>query len=257
MTLPAIREWRLQAYLGALLAVTSVLTFLIVGSVFLLTRIPQLESEIRTRAEADARELAFRIELQMLAQQEQLTVVATALINNESPPSLIRQVISGSNAFRALYLLSPEGEVIAAGVPQEYSHLEREVLGSDLSATPLFREVKQRSKPAWSDKYLSSLSGTITVGLAVPVSKGKVLLAEIPLSYLLKILDIRPDGNQRAIWVIDQRGELLADTESAKRVGELNLYNSPILNAVLKGEALPKKYAPPFSSSAALSLPHF
>jgi sensor histidine kinase regulating citrate/malate metabolism len=77
MTLPAIREWRLQAYLGALLAVTSVLTFLIVGSVFLLTRIPQLESEIRTRAEADARELAFRIELQMLAQQEQLTVVAT------------------------------------------------------------------------------------------------------------------------------------------------------------------------------------
>jgi signal transduction histidine kinase/CheY-like chemotaxis protein len=242
MTVAKIREWRLQAYLGMLLAVTSTLTFLIVGSVFLLNRIPQMESEIRTSAEADARELAFRIELQMLAQQEQLALVATALINNDSPSSLISRVISGGNAFRALYLLSPEGEVITAGLPQDYRHLEREVLGSDLSATPLFREVKQRSNPAWSDKYLSALSGTITVGLAVPVSNSRVLLAEIPLSYLLKIIDLNPDGNQRAIWVIDQRGELLADTESTKRVGELNLYNSPILNAVLKGEALPKKY---------------
>jgi signal transduction histidine kinase/ActR/RegA family two-component response regulator len=237
-----MREWRLQAYLGGLLAVTSTLTFLIVGSVFLLNRIPQMESEIRTHAEADARELAFRIELQMLAQQEQLALVATALISNDSPSSLISRVISGGNAFRALYLLSPEGEVITAGLPQEYRHLEREVLGSDLSATPLFREAKQRNNPAWSDKYLSALSGTITVGLAIPVDNGRVLLAEIPLSYLLKIIDLNPDGNQRAIWVIDQRGELLADTESAKRVGELNLYNSPILNAVLKSEALPKKY---------------
>jgi uncharacterized membrane protein YciS (DUF1049 family) len=75
MNRPIIREWRLHAYLGVLLAVTSVLTFLIVGSIFLLTRIPQLESEISTRADADARELAFRIELQMLAQQEQLASV--------------------------------------------------------------------------------------------------------------------------------------------------------------------------------------
>lgn len=75
-----LREWPLHAYLGVLLAVTSMLTFLIVGSIFLLIRIPQLESEIRTRAESDARELAFRIEMQMLAQQEQLALVATALL---------------------------------------------------------------------------------------------------------------------------------------------------------------------------------
>ena len=78
----------------------------------------------------------------MLAQQEQLALVATALINNDSPSALISRVVSGGNAFRALYLLSPEGEVIAAGLPTTYRHLEREVLGSDLSATPLFREVK-------------------------------------------------------------------------------------------------------------------
>ncbi|MCB4360995.1 hybrid sensor histidine kinase/response regulator [Quatrionicoccus australiensis] len=243
MTPPALREWRLHAYLGVLLAVTSVLTFLIVGSIFLLTRIPQLESEIRTRAEGDARELAFRIEMQMLAQQEQLALVASALGNSASPTALIGQTVAGGKVFRALYLLSAKGEVITAGLPPEYRHLEHEVLGSDLSGTPLFREVKLRAGPVWSDKYLSALSGVVTVGLAVPAGNEQVLLAEIPLGYLLNILDRNPGEKQRAIWVLDQRGELLADTESAKRVGELNLYNSPILNAVLKGETLPTQYA--------------
>ena len=237
-----LREWPLHAYLGVLLAVTSMLTFLIVGSIFLLFRIPQLESEIRTRAESDARELAFRIEMQMLAQQEQLALVATALLNSESPAILISQAVAGGKVFRALYLLSPKGDVINAGLTPEYRHLEREVLGSDLSATPLFREARQRGTPVWSDKYLSSLSGVVTVGLAVPVSGNRALLAEIPLDYLLNILDRNPGDKQRSIWVIDQRGELLADTESAKRVGGLNLYNSPILNAVLRGEELPTQF---------------
>ena len=241
MTQPVIREWRLHGYLGGLLALTSVLTFLIVGSIFLVIRIPQLEAEIRTRAEADARELAFRIELQMLAQQEQLALVAKALGSAQSPAELIAQAVAGGKVFRALYLLSPVGDVVAAGLPPEYRHLEREVLGSDLSVTPLFREVKQRERAVWSDKYLSSLSGLVTVGLAVPVG-GQVLLAEIPLGYLLSILDHNPGEKQRAIWVIDQRGELLADTESAQRVGGLNLYNSPVLNAVLRSEALPTQF---------------
>ena len=238
-----LREWPLHAYLGVLLAVTSMLTFLIVGSIFLLIRIPQLESEIRTRAESDARELAFRIEMQMLAQQEQLALVATALLNSEAPATLISQAVVGGKVFRALYLLSPQGEVINAGLTPEYRHLEREVLGSDLSATPLFREARQRGAPVWSDKYLSSLSGVVTVGLAVPASGDRVLLAEIPLDYLLNILDHNPADKQRAIWVIDQRGELLADTESTKLLGGLNLYNSPILNAVLKGEELPTQFS--------------
>lgn len=238
-----LREWRLQGYLGVLLAVTSILTFLIVGSVFLLIRIPQMESEIRARAEGDAQELAYRIEMQMLAQQEQLALVATALLNSQSPTALMNQAVVGGKVFRALFLLSSDGKVKVAGLSPEYRHLSSEVLGSDLSATPLFREVRQRGEAVWSDKYLSALSGVVTVGLAMPVKGDQVLLAEIPLSYLLNILDRNPANKQRAIWVVDQRGELLADTESVTRVGELNIYNSPVLNAVLQGAPLPTQFA--------------
>lgn len=242
MKIPVLQEWRLHAFLGVLLAVTSVLTFLIVGTIFLLTRIPQLESEIRTRAEGDARELALRIGLQMGALQDQLALLGAALPNSNSPKQLIDNALAAGKTFRALYLLSPQGKVIAAGLTPEYHHLEAEVIGSDLSAAPLFREAKQRSGTIWSDKYLSSLTGVVTVGLAVPISEGRFLLAEVPLSYLLDILSNNQDTQEKAIWVIDQRGELLADTESITQVGELNIYNSALLNAVLKGEALPTQF---------------
>lgn len=237
------REWHLHTYLGMLFAVTSLLTFLIVSTVFLLTRIPQLESEIRTHAEEDAKELAFRIELQMLAQQAQLEQLATSIPLSLSTETLINEAVANGKVFRALYLLSPSGEIISTGLAPNYRHLQAETLGSDLSATPLFKEVKNNAKPAWSDKYLSSLTGTLTVGLAVPVYGSRVLLAEIPLDYLLNILDSNPGNKTRAIWVVDQRGELIADTEKITRVGGLNIYNSPILNAVLKGKELPPKFA--------------
>ncbi len=237
------REWRLPVYLGLLLTLTSVLTFLIVGSVFLLTRIPQMEEEIRARGESEARELAFRIEMQMLAQQEQLALVARALRNSQSPPTLIADAIAGGKVFRALYLISAQGDVLAAGLTPEYRHLENEVIGSDLSGTPLFQEVRLRREVVWSDKYLSALSGIISVGLAMPIEGGQVLLAEIPINYLLNILDRNPAEKQRSIWVVDQRGELLADTQAVMRPGELNIYNSPVLNAVLKGEALPTRFS--------------
>ncbi|MBS1131890.1 MAG: Response regulator [Proteobacteria bacterium] len=237
------REWRLPVYLGLLLTLTSVLTFLIVGGVFLLTRIPQMEEEIRARGESEARELAFRIEMQMLAQQEQMALVATALRNNQSPSMLIADAIGEGKVFRALYLISSQGDVLAAGLTPEYRHLESEVIGSDLSGTPLFQEVRQRREIVWSDKYLSALSGVITVGLAIPIAGDQVLLAEIPINYLLSILDRNPANKQRSIWVVDQRGELLADTQAFMRPGELNIYNSPVLNAVLKDEPLPSRFS--------------
>jgi len=237
------REWRLHRYLGILLAMTSVLTFAIVGSVFLLNRIPQLEQEIRSTAEGDARELALRIELQLGALQDQLALLGEAVDSGSSPQRLIERAVGNGRTFRALYVLSAQGRVTAAGLAPEYRHLQAEVLDSDLSSAPLFLDVQQKQTPVWSDKYLSSLTGIVTVGLGVPLGNKQMLLAELPLSFLIDIGRHSTGDHQRAIWIIDQRGELLADTESDTRMGGLNLYSSPLLAAVLAGQALPKQFA--------------
>ena len=232
----------LHSFLGSLLALTSIVSFLIMCLVFLLFRIPQLEDEIRARTEASAREMAFRIELQMLSQQKHLNLLIAALQHNEQPADLLQKTVGNGEIFRAIYLLSSDGDVQQTGLPPSYAHLSEEVLGSDLSGSQLFREAKRQAQPVWSDRYLSSLTGLISVGVALPVNGRQFLLAEISLDYLLNILDYDTMQTVRSIWVLDQRGELLADTENVRRVGGLNLYNSPLLSAVLKGESLPLSF---------------
>ena len=242
MSLRHPREWRLRSYLGALLALTSVLSFALVASAFLLTRIPQLEEEIRARAEGEARDLAARIELQLGALQEQLGLLGLALNHRQETHALIEGAVGEGRTFRALYLVSPQGRVEASGLAPDYRHLQSEVIGSDLSSVALFRELQQQRQVLWSGKYLSALTGAVTVGLGGQMPDGRFLIGEVPLSYLLDIVRFNLGGDSRAIWVIDQRGDLLADTESESTRG-LNLYSSPLLQAILNDQPLPRQFS--------------
>ena len=239
---PSSREWPLRVLLGVVMAATSVVTFALLAAAFLTHRIPQLEDELRIRAEGEAREMVLRIELQLGALQDQLLLLSEALQSGGATSSLLKRAVGDGNTFRGLYLLSGDGRVVAAGLAPQYAHLEREAIGSDLSAAPIFLEASKRRIPIWTDKYLSALTGIVTVGMTLPVGEHRVLLAEVPLSYLINFFRHGLGDARRAIWVIDQRGELLADTESDTRAGSLNLYSSPLLSAILSGSPLPKKF---------------
>ncbi len=235
-------ELRLPTYLGLLLGLTSLLTFAVLTTIFLLTRIPQLENEIRIRAEGDAREQVLRIELQLGAVQDQLALLSEALARG-APDALLRRVVGEGQTFRALYLVNGRGLVTAAALAPQYAHLETEALGSDLSAAPILTEARRQRRALWTDKYLSALTGIVTVGVTLPVGNDQVLLGEMPLSYLLNIVKQTRGESGRAIWVVDQRGELLADTESETRAGSQNLYSSPLLKAILADQPLPHQFS--------------
>jgi PAS domain S-box-containing protein len=237
-----LKEWPLHVYLGVLLAVTTMITFTIIGAIFLLNRIPQLENEIRHRTEGEAQELVLRIELQLGALQDQLLLLSDALQTGGSTDALLKRAVGQGKNFRGLYLLSAKGRVTAAALAPEYAHLQQEVLGSDLSLAPIFLEASKRRTLIWTDKYLSPLTGVVTVGLTLPAGRENILLAEVPLSYLLNIVRHGLGDSRRAIWAVDQRGEVLADTESDTRAGSLNLYSSPLLRAVLAGTPLPRQF---------------
>ncbi len=237
-----LREWRLSSYLATLLTLTSVLSFTLVASAFLLTRIPQLEEEIRTRAEGDARDLAARIELQLGSLQEQLAMLGLSLPARSEASPLLERAVGSGQTFRALYLVSPRGKVEGAGLAADYRHLQAEVIGSDLAAVALFRNVRQQGQAVWSGKYLSALTGAVTIGLGRPLPDGRILIGEVPLAYLLNIVKFNLGTESRAIWVIDQRGDLLADTESEQTRG-LNFYSSPLLQAILNDRPLPRQFS--------------
>lgn len=234
------RQLRLRSFVAMLLVATSVITLVVVGSAVLAIRLPQITTENMAAARRQADELAARVET-LLGSAEQLLTLHGRLLDHV-PTRQLHAILDGAvrpqGPFDAVYVVSPDALVEAAGVRPALRNLRAELLGSDFSANRLYRNVEAASAPAWSGKFLSALSGEVTVGLAVPAGK-RVVVGELALRELLQTVQIAAGVSEVSTWVIDRSGELVADTQSPRNVGVLNLSGLAPVRAALAGEALP------------------
>lgn len=238
------RAWRLKTYLSAMLVAATVVAFALVGGGILGLRLPQVEQESIAEGNRDATELATRVEILLGSLESRMDLLSQTLqaLPLQNANALLDRATGDGTAFRAIYLASREGTVLAAGVAPGLRLRRDDLLGSDLSANPLFRTLRATRRAAWGDKYLSALSGTVTMGLAIPVANDRVLLAEVPLAYVLSTVQLAAGQRASSIWLVDRFGEVVADTQGGKYVGTANLLNSPVMQAVTKGSALPMTF---------------
>lgn len=235
-----MRVWRLRTFLAFLLVATLLVTLMIVGSAVLFVRLPQIAEENRRLVRIEAEELVTRMEFLMDSLQIRLNPLEIALQNflpYESHLLLDSIAVKGS-AFTAVYILSPEGKVEAIGGASIEHQRHLDLVGNDMSANSLYQTVRRERRPIWSDRYLSVLSGHITIGLAIPIHD-RVIIGEIPPHYLVRILGIARMLRNESIWLIDQRGELIGDTDSPSQVGLINLLGLPVVQKAVHGESLP------------------
>ncbi|MDX9736633.1 MAG: histidine kinase dimerization/phospho-acceptor domain-containing protein, partial [Azonexus sp.] len=240
MKLPG--TWPLRLYLIILLSAACSISIAVVSAFFFYVRIPQLAEEIRQRTEHEALYQAQTAELLLGTLRDQMTQLAAAIDHGAAAEPMLRQSLSGISNVHALYLISTDGRVQQAEFTPALHHLQAESLGSDLSATPLLRKMREKNVVTWSDRYLSPLTGKLSVGLAVPLADRRIVLAELPLSYLLDIGN-RNTSHHVATWIIDQRGEILSDSSQDSLNHLPNLYTSPLFQAVTSGRALAEQVA--------------
>lgn len=240
------RIWPLRSVLSALLVITMLVTFSIVGGVILLVRIPQLQKESRAEVTREVRELTVRVEILLGALESQMSFLSQTLQKSASvreANAVLDRATGDGHEFRAIYLVSGKGTVLAAGVAPDLRPGREDLLGSDLSATQLFVLARKRRQVIWGDKVLSALSGAVTVGLVYPMAGDRILLAEVPLSYLLSTVELAAGQRSSSIWLVDRIGEIIADTQDGRTVGAANMQTLPIMQAALRGEELPRVFS--------------
>lgn len=239
------RVWRLRTFLSGLLVLAVVLTVGLVGVVILAVRIPQLEQESQADVARETTELAQRVEILLGALESQVELLSQTLrfIPREQANDLLDRATDNSDGIRAIYLASNNGIVWAAGLDIELRSRRDDLLGSDVSANPLFRGAQFPRQLSWGDKYLSALSGSVTVGLAYPMGSDDILIVEVPLSYLLSTVQLAAGWRSSSIWLVDRSGEIVADTVGGRSVGTTNLLNLPLMQAALKNQPLPKTFS--------------
>lgn len=138
--------------------------------------------------------------------------------------------------LRSLYLVDPNGKIltvaIAKGTPQQH----QELLGLDLSQNPLVQRVLKERKEQWSDTFLSVVGGDLSVALAVP-SGDRVMVGEFELASLTRFLKRIDTRSQLDIFVLDRRGQVIADQNGTYTAQQLNLSNIPIVRQGLQSTA--------------------
>lgn len=237
--------WNLRSHLSALLVVNIMLTVVLVSVAVMVWRLPEIEGETQQALDRDIEDVSARLELLLGAWQSRMEVVA-GLVHGQPAQQVgaaLDLSVFNTKAFQALYLVSPSGEVEAAGMGFALRAQADDLVGSDLSTNALYQAVQSSRRWAWSGKHLSGLTGAVTVALAYRDDDGRVLMGEMPLDYLLEVLQMVTGRGGSAIWVVDRTGEVIADTDGGRYVGTLNIRNWPMLQAPATGAQTPQQFS--------------
>jgi len=268
----AVREWRLGQWLAGLVLAATGLTFVSLALGMVLLRLPAMEQEHRALVEREAGTFAERQAVFLGTVEQQLQLVAASLPGAGQAQGLLDMAVADGQTLRALYLLSPAGRVLAVGLPAAQRPLRAELLGVDLSRLPLLRQAQALtpgtgSGPGglvWGDRYTSPLSGRGTVGVLQPLADGRTLLAEVALDALLRMASPMNTDDPLAlrtptpgVWLVDSRGEVLADSAQRQSTGRLNLLNAPLLDQAQhrRGQAFEQAFGDGLHHVAVVNLP--
>ncbi|HEX5802773.1 MAG TPA: ATP-binding protein [Azospira sp.] len=207
-----MKTWRLRTSLSLLLAVTTALTFLVIGSAILVLRVPQINAEATRAVQSDARDKARLLEFYLAGLEAQLKPLA--MLAAGTPPRTLTTILAATVAdgrqFLGAYLVDRDGIVRAAVLPPQRQQSRSSLLGADLSRTPLFRSLAGRDS-AWSDKHLSASSGEVVVGVAVRSGEWTVIGEVIP-GLLRETVNALAGNSRDMLLVVDASGEWIADS---------------------------------------------
>ncbi|WP_326533171.1 ATP-binding protein [Pseudorhodoferax sp.] len=235
-----MRAWRLRTHLSALLLATMGLAFAVIVVSGMVWRLPQLERDSQRQLRQQTRDVAARIELLLGARQSRLGLLAGVLGGDADSDSAVLQAEVGPGQdFQALYLLSAQGVVRAVG---QAGGADLIAPGRDLAANPLFAAVHGGRGTAWSGDPTALPSGASSVGLAYRRPDGLVLIGELPLAFLHEVLQTVAGHDTAEVWVVDQGGTILADTEQGRDWAQLPPGAMPLLQAARASAAVPNGF---------------
>jgi signal transduction histidine kinase len=232
---------RLSAYVSALLVGTVVITLAVVGSGIGLVMASRVTEDNQRQVEQAAGMIAERTAA--LLSDIEARVYLAGQVAGSLPAAERQRVLKTARApnLDAVYMVDGRGRLMAASIAGFSHDREAELRGIDLSHYAVFNLVKGGGTHHWSDQHTSAVSGVTTIGLGIPVPEtGTSIFAELPASALLKVISFGGFGGPMDIWVVDSKGEIIADSNPLQ-AARVNLSGHPVVVAGMSGQALPER----------------
>ncbi|WP_053228279.1 sensor histidine kinase [Spirochaeta cellobiosiphila] len=217
-------------------------TIILAGTAIFVFRSDAIMNEERDKAFVRVKDLSHRVEEQLSYVEGSMNIIGRVSKSMDLYrfSLLLDNSIKSLPLIRAMYILDENGKTLAVGTHSPLSSINPDFLGIDFSYTPLYNSIKENNQIVWSDKFISTLSGDTSVGAALLLDN-RVVIAELSLRSLLNTLNTISNRNDR-IWVIDRRGELVADTGNFEGgAGIINIRTVPFMEEASRGMPLDKQ----------------
>ncbi|MDR3409903.1 MAG: ATP-binding protein [Formivibrio sp.] len=234
----------LRTSLILLLIVAMVVTLGTAGSIILSIRLPQIANANINAAGYQAKELATRVDVLLDGLEARVHMISRIVpgTNQLVLATVMDNFVDSNDALAVLYIISPDGNVIATGVPPDKQLRRVNIFDVEFSSSPLYQTALLTGKPAWSDNYTSALTGNSTIALAVPFGQ-QVVIAEIPTAYILKATQLSAGDPNLSTWVLNKRGDVLVDTEGRSATERAALQNLPLIKTAINNGPLPDTFS--------------
>jgi len=200
----------LQRFLGYLLIFTIVTTFIIVGSLILIYRLPAIEQKIKNSVLKTPHQVGGLLTETIQTTNDHFYLLSQALerLPAEHHNTLIQEYMTDLSPFSAIYQASEQGYIKQAGVRS--IGVSDYFLGVDISRNPLFLRAQNSETVVWSDQFLSPVTGLVTLGVAVK-NNDKVLRGKIPIERLRALTKRWLEYIDETIIVVDSHDDWLMD----------------------------------------------
>ena len=233
--LPTLRARLLRQFL--LLGMVPVLA--VFGAAWMLL-VPVLVDQAEHRNRELALAVRDQVQLQLAARERGARMLAQLLSGGLATPAALRplmqSMLEADSFLQALYVADAGGRVVEAALPPASGRYVRDALGLDLSGQPALALARQSRTPAWSDTFLSTLSGQITLVLAAPAGSHTVVL-ELSLATLSRtLLDLAQTGHSTPV-VVDRAGRIVAHPDARLALQQENLRAVTMVEQALAGKA--------------------
>ena len=202
--------------------------------------VPVLVNQAEARNRELAQAVGEQVQLQLDLRLRAAGMLADLLRDDPPSPAALRRSLEGMLQrdlfLQAAYVTDESGRVVEAALSPQSGRFAADALGQDLSRRPYFADARRGQDPVWSDTFLSTLTGQVTVSLALPVGE-RTILFELSLSALSKSMaDLAQSGASQVI-IVDRAGRVIAHPDPRQALQQESLSRLPLVRAALAGTA--------------------
>ena len=233
----------IRQILGTQSILIALLPFILLCSLVAVFAVPEVKTQIQDSQAQLSANIADRVETHLRTAvtllKNSAELLHTIPLPHRNEAEILESNMGASSVLKALYILSPQGQIENLILRNPNADIQKELTGFDLSSHWIFRRVAQRQDTVWTDIFLTMVGSGISVAAGVP-SGDRVLIGEVDLSVLNRFLREMTQEKGQRIMILDRRGRVIADPEGEFAANQVNLSHIPLVKSALEDTGAPR-----------------